>query len=82
MEEYCTDPVIRKTASPDTGLATVDVPVYGALAEITLPPGNYPFYVESGSNSCTVNFKISGMRLDFPQFRVLASKKNLYKNSY
>lgn len=46
--------------SPDTGLALVEVPGSGGKAKLSLPPGNYPFYLILSSGSCTVEYHVNG----------------------
>ena len=59
----CPSPDIHKTASPDTGVAVVDVPLCGSRTGVlSLTPGNYPLLITSDTFNCTVEYNISGTK--------------------
>lgn len=54
----CSDQQIRQSASPDSGVAVVDLAQFGLEGHFSLPPGNYPLRTEMGN--CTVDIRVAG----------------------
>lgn len=56
----CSRQQIRQSASPDTGVAVVDMTQLGWEGHVSLPPGNFPFTIISERGNCTVDIGIAG----------------------
>lgn len=56
----CSAPVMRLVADSESGVAVVKVPSVDGLTKISLLPGDYYFDVTSGTETCTVNVRITG----------------------
>ena len=56
----CSDQEIRKVASAETGVASVDIPLLDGMVKMHLSPGTYPTEIASEKANCTINIRVKG----------------------